>query len=109
MEMDLEGVAVTAVRINFPVRGSARTTNVIRCGAAVETAIGSEARMGEAAKASMEQIYTLLFLNNTFALNILTANIISWACLIRLVGFLPVVKVPGWAATRRCCLGAAVR
>jgi hypothetical protein len=33
--------------------------------------------MGEAANASMEQIYTLLFPNNTFALNILTVNIIS--------------------------------
>jgi hypothetical protein len=104
----LEGVAVTAARTSFPVRGSARTTNVIRCGAVAEATLGSEARMGEAANASIEQIYTLLFLNNTFALNILTANIISWACPIRLGGCLPVAKARVWAAIRRCCLGAAV-
>ena len=63
--------------------------------------------MGEAANASMEQIYTLLFLNNTFALNILPVTIISWACPIRLVGYLPVAKAPEWDAIRQCCLGAA--
>jgi hypothetical protein len=38
---------------------------VIR-GEAVAAALGSEARIGEAAKASMKQIYTLLFANVFF-------------------------------------------
>jgi len=35
-------------------------------GEAVASALVSEARMGEAAKASMKQIYTLLFINVRF-------------------------------------------
>ena len=66
--------------------------------------------MGEAANASMEQIYTFLFPNNTFALNILTVNIISWALLIKpavkVDGCLQAVKALEWVATRRGCPGA---
>ena len=66
--------------------------------------------MGEAANASMEQIYTFLFPNNTFALNILTVNIISWAFPIRRAikvgGYSLVARAPEWVAIRRDSPGA---
>ena len=72
------GDPVTGVtlRTNFPVRRSARTTNVF-CEAGAEDSLADifAARMGEAASimATMEQIYTFLFVNMLLPI----ANIIS--------------------------------
>ena len=67
----------TTLRTSFPVRGSARTTVVLRTTGGVVAEFESAARLGEAAsmaKAIRKQIYTFLF-DSTIWLDV--ANIIS--------------------------------
>jgi len=58
------GAAITTLRTSFPVRGSARTTTVLRSGGADSASAANSEPVGEAATMAnpiIKQIYNFLF------------------------------------------------